>query len=182
MKKGWDSKSVIANVTGLNAFIDGHSHTMMQGEIVKDKAGKKVVLTQTGSYLDAVGMMTIAKDGKISTQLLGDYEKEDEQVAAIEAEWIERVDWQMNEKIAFLENPLYTDNPQNEGERWIRSRELNLGDFVADSVYWFFNDRLGMDCDVVLQNGGGIRNSIPQAYMSQFRWIRPISLVVSTIF
>ena len=36
-KKGWDSKSVIANVSGLDAFIDGHSHTVLENEKVKNK-------------------------------------------------------------------------------------------------------------------------------------------------
>ena len=46
--KPWTSKEVIANTTGLDAFIDGHSQTVMEEETVKDKDGNSVVLTQTG--------------------------------------------------------------------------------------------------------------------------------------
>lgn len=159
-KKGWDSKSVIANVSGLSAFIDGHSHTKIEGEVVKDKDGKDVILTQTGSYLDAAGVMTISKKGKISTKLVTEYERQDEQIAAMEKEWMEQIDLQMNEKIAELPQTLYVNNPDNNKERWIRARELNLGDLTADAVYWFFNERIGLACDIAIQNGGGIRSEI----------------------
>ena len=164
--KGWDSRSVIANVSGLDAFIDGHSHTTLESEIVKDKDGKDVVLTQTGSYLNAVGMMTIAADGTISTKLVNDYEREDEEVAALEKDWIADIDFQMNENIGVLETPLYVNNPDNLSERWIRARELNLGDFTADSMYWFFNKRINFDCDIAIQNGGGIRSKIDSGDIS----------------
>lgn len=63
----WTSRNVIANVTGLDAFIDGHSHTTMEMEFVADEDGNAVVLTQTGSHLDAVGMLTISADGTVTT-------------------------------------------------------------------------------------------------------------------
>lgn len=169
VKNGWDSASIIANVSGLCAFIDGHSHTVMEGEVVKDKDGKDVILTQTGSYLNAVGVMTIMEDGTINTKLVNDYDREDQEVASMEEEWIAQIDAQMNEKIGVLEKDLYICNPENEKQRLIRAQELNLGDFVADSVYWFFNERLEIDCDIAIQNGGGIRNKIEKGdltYMS----------------
>ena len=63
----WTSREVIANTTGLDAFIDGHSHTTIPMEEVTDADGNTVVLTQTGSYLDALGQMTISADGTITT-------------------------------------------------------------------------------------------------------------------
>lgn len=167
-KKGWDSKAVIANVSGLDAFVDGHSHTMMEGELVKDKDGKEVILTQTGNYLKSVGMMTISSDGIISTKLVNDYDKEDEKVAALEKEWIDDVASQLNEKIGVLENDLYITDPDRT-HRLVRLQEVNLGDFVSDSVYWYFNEKLEIDCDVAIANGGGIRNEIKKGdltYMS----------------
>ena len=64
----WTSEDVIANTTGFDAFIDGHSHTVMENKRVYDAAGKPVTLTQTGSYLANVGKMTIAEDGAITTE------------------------------------------------------------------------------------------------------------------
>lgn len=161
-----DSISLINNVTGLDAFIDGHSHTTMEKKYVKDKEGKDVLLTQTGYYLNAVGVMTIKEDGSIDTKLVNDYDKEDETVALLEKEWKDEIEEQMNEKIAVLENELYIGNPDDKIKRLIRSREMNLGDFTADSVYWFFNEKLLLNCDVAIQNGGGIRAGIEKGTLN----------------
>ena len=66
----WTSTAAIAHVSGLDAFIDGHSHTTMKVDTVNDKDGKPVVLTQTGSYLENLGMMVIHPDGSIETDLI----------------------------------------------------------------------------------------------------------------
>ncbi|MBR2322890.1 MAG: bifunctional metallophosphatase/5'-nucleotidase, partial [Clostridia bacterium] len=66
----WTSKDVIANTQGLDAFIDGHSHSSVPSEIVTDKNGGEVLLTQTGEYFGAIGKMTITADGEISTELV----------------------------------------------------------------------------------------------------------------
>ena len=66
----WTSRSTIAHVSGLDAFIDGHSHSTVKNETVNDKDGKPVVLTQTGSYFDNIGMMVIHADGTIETDLI----------------------------------------------------------------------------------------------------------------
>lgn len=50
----WTSKEVIEHTSGFDAFIDGHSHTKMECEWVKDLSGKAVALTQTGSYLSLI--------------------------------------------------------------------------------------------------------------------------------
>ena len=63
----WTSAEVIANVSGLSAFIDGHSHSTVAGETVTDKDGNSVVLTQTGQYFGRIGMMVISAAGDIST-------------------------------------------------------------------------------------------------------------------
>ena len=70
--KPWTSEEVIANTTGLDAFIDGHSHTTIASETVTDKGGNGVLLTQTGSYLGAVGKLTISADGTDGTVTIGD--------------------------------------------------------------------------------------------------------------
>lgn len=157
---GISSEDIINNVSGLDAFIDGHSHTTMEGEMIKDKSGKDVILTQTGSYLNAVGVMRISSEGELSTELVKDYDREDETVSKLENDWIQDIENQMSEKIGVLDTMLYTQNPDDENQRLIRARELNLGDFVADSIYWFLGDMLELDCDIVLHNGGGLRTFI----------------------
>lgn len=163
---GISSEDVIQHVSGLNAFIDGHSHTTMEGDSIKDKDGHDVILTQTGNYLSAVGVMKIAEDGKITTQLVNDYEREDADVAKLEGDWIKQISDEMCEVIATLDSTLYISNPENTKERWVRAKEMNLGDFTADSIYWYFNEKMNLDCDVAIINGGGIRNQIEQGDVS----------------
>ena len=63
----WTSEEVITNVSGLIAFIDGHSHSTVVG---KDVNG--TLLTQTGEYFNAIGMMLIdGRTGEITTDLIG---------------------------------------------------------------------------------------------------------------
>lgn len=64
----WSSVSVIANTTGIDACIDGHSHETVPSENIKNKNGQNVVLTQTGTKLNHIGKLTISADGSIRGQ------------------------------------------------------------------------------------------------------------------
>ena len=155
----WTSREVIANTTGLDAFIDGHSHTTIPMEDVTDEGGSTVILTQTGSYLDAVGQMTIAADGTITTQLLTAENlaevTPDAEVKAIEDAWVAELDEQLGQVIGYSQVTL--DNYDAEGNRLVRKQETNTGDFAADALYYLF-DEMDLDVDVAVMNGGGVRN------------------------
>ena len=155
----WTSRNVIANTTGLDAFIDGHSHTTIEMENVTDKAGRSVVLTQTGSYLSAVGKLTISADGVISAELLSGEEMADavpaSEVKKIEDDWIAEINGRLGEVIGSSEVTL--NNYDSEGNRLVRKQGTNTGDFAADALYYLFDD-MGMDVDVAVMNGGGVRN------------------------
>lgn len=188
--KPWTSEETIANVSGLNAFIDGHSHSTVVG---KDVNG--TLLTQTGEYFGAIGMMLIdGQTGAITTDLIGyneltevvkdengeavlneDGEEEtqvvgyefassfdldtswssDADVAAIKDAWIAEIDTQLGQTIG--STTLVFDNYDADGNRMVRSMETNTGDFCADALYYLF-DNMGLDVDVAVMNGGGIRN------------------------
>ena len=71
----WTSEETIANVSGLTAFIDGHSHSTVEGKEVADKDGNNVMLSQTGQYFDRIGLMVIsAETGEVSTDFI-EYEE-----------------------------------------------------------------------------------------------------------
>ena len=71
----WTSAETIAKVTGLDAFIDGHSHSTVKGELVKGKDGNDVLLTQTGEYFDRIGLMVIdGETGEFKTDFI-EYEE-----------------------------------------------------------------------------------------------------------
>ena len=155
----WTSEEVIAHTTGFDAFIDGHSHTVMENKQVYDAAGKAVTLTQTGSYLANVGKMTIAEDGAITTELVSTADVSDAAVAATAEAWINDVDAMLGEQIATTDINFYINDPAT-GKRRIRMGETNLGDFVADGIYTYFNEVEQLDCDIAMMNGGGIRTDV----------------------
>ena len=159
-KTGIRSIDVINNTTGIDAFIDGHSHTLMEKNIVKSKDNKDVLLTQTGCYLDGFGVMDISKDGNIKTTIVNKIEESDDSVKILEDNLIKKVNDQLGQKIATLDKTLYVNNPDVEGQRIIRSRETNMGNIASDSVYWYINEYKKLDCDMAFVNGGGIRTGL----------------------
>ena len=169
----WTSEEVIAHTTGFDAFIDGHSHTVMENKQVADASGRLVTLTQTGSYFANVGEMTIAPDGTISTRLVSTYDQEDVAVAAEQAAWVNTVDDMLGEKIAVADTKFYIADPAT-GKRRIRSGETNLGDFVADGIYTYFNEVEQLHCDIAIMNGGGIRTDVAAGYWT-FKTCKQVS-------
>ncbi len=155
----WTSQDVIAHTAGLDAFIDGHSHSTTAMETLSDREGSPVVLTQTGSYFAALGELTLSPDG-VTARLLsaGDLEavQPKAQVQELEQAWIAQTQQLLGEKIAGS-GIHFTINFPDSGQRAVRMAETNLGDFVTDAYYWFCREQAGLDVDVAILNGGGIR-------------------------
>ena len=150
----WTSEEVIANTTGLDAFIDGHSHSTVAMKEVEDKNGQTVVLTQTGSYFDAIGRMSITAEG-IKTELITEYMQTDSAVKEIKDKCITTV----NEKLGVIigHADVTLNNYAADGSRLVRKQETNTGDFAADALYHLFKNK-GMNVDCAIMNGGGVRN------------------------
>ena len=157
----WTSREVIAHTVGFNAFIDGHSHTEIAGETVRDAEGNPVLLTQTGCYLGNIGRMTIDTERNFTSELIGSTTVNAFNEAWVIAhDWINAVDDMLGEKIAEADHPFYINDPVT-GDRLIRSEETNMGDLVADGIYAYFNEIEQLDCDIAIMNGGGIRADVP---------------------
>ena len=146
----WTSSDVIVNTSGIDALLDGHSHSTIAGDIVKNKEGKDVILTSTGTKLANIGCLTISADGKISSTLIND-DGVGETISEIKKGYEEMV----NTVVASTKVELTTNDPVT-GERMVRRQETNLGDLCADAY------RTLSGADVALVNGGGIRVSIPE--------------------
>lgn len=151
----WRSTDVIANTTGIDVMIDGHSHSTIDGQQVANEEGEMVLLNQTGTKLSAVGKIVIDPDtGDITAELVTDYAGRDADTQAfvdgINAEFADV----LNQVVAHSDVSLTTVDPTS-GERIIRNLETNLGDLCADAY------RTVLEADVGLVNGGGIRADIP---------------------
>lgn len=154
----WMSTELIENTTGIDVVLDGHSHSTVEGEKVKNKEGKEVLLTSTGTKLAAVGQLTISAEGEISSELVTGTDARDAEVQSkidgITAEF----EADLQEVVGETTVDLVINEPstldQTEKIRLIRSAETNLGDFCADAY------RYVTGADIALVNGGGIREDI----------------------
>lgn len=191
----WTSEEVIANVSGLDAFIDGHSHSMVRQKQVSGANGTPTLLTQAGENLNKVGIMIIDyetgeirsdlidceelqktvtnKDGSKTSQVVG-YQLSSELYAG--------PDWPMDYTIAAQKNQwikkanlamkqkigetnVVLENRSEDGKQLSCMQETNTGDFAADALYYLF-DQMDMDVDGAIVYGGGIRNEAVKGVMT----------------
>lgn len=156
----YTSKEIISKTHGICAFIDGHSHTVNESTIVKNSEGKDVVLTQTGTALGSFGELTLTPGKPVETKLITAYDRTDSVVRSLEQKCIDMINISLGQILAYTEVPFYITNPENKNERIIRSRETNLGDFVADAFYWYYNEKEDVQADCAIVNSGSIRSDV----------------------
>ncbi|MCM3174439.1 5'-nucleotidase C-terminal domain-containing protein [Paenibacillus sp. MER 99-2] len=147
------SFKVVKEVPGIDVFIDGHSHTVLQDGLVSDNG---TLIASAGEYTNFVGVIDLWVDaGKVTKK----------QATLIDE--TEAKDIKPNEKVATLVNsiqkeqePILKEGVANtavllDGKReQVRAGETNLGDLLADAI------RNVSGADIALTNGGGIRASI----------------------
>ena len=163
----WMYSEVIANTTGIDAWVDGHSHDTDQ-VVMKNKDGQDVVRSACGTKLEHIGMLKIGKDGSISSRL----ESWGAEFSApnlftiinpgseAETEAINLLKERLATVVAKTSIDLVINDPEATTEdgkpiRIIRRAETNLGDLCADA----YLDQSG-EADIAFVNGGGIRATI----------------------
>lgn len=157
------SIDLLENVTGIDVFIDGHSHST-QSDIAEETNGTGMVgdtvLTSTGTKLESVGVVDIAADGTIDASTLSMEDLNategftpDQDIATRVSEINAQIEEDMGQVIGTSEVDL-------DGVREnVRASETNLGDLITDAMLW----QAGQDneeVDAAITNGGGIRASI----------------------
>lgn len=147
------STEVIENTTGIDIVLDGHSHSIVENEKVKNKDGKGVILSQAGYQLPAIGRLTIDTKGNISSELIQDYTEKDEAItAAIEKEEAVYAD-QLNEVVGKSDFDMVAKT--EDGSVWlVRNNETNMADFVTDAY------KYATGAEIAIVNGGGVRDNI----------------------
>ena len=133
--------------------MDAHSHSSVEGQILRDSLGNPVLLTQAGSMLQCFGMLRIGTDGSIRTQLISEYPKQDSEVnrflESIQSEYRKDMEQVLAISAADL---LIMDSQTN--RRSVRFMETNLGDLVTDAL------RTATEADVAVLHGSGFRSQI----------------------
>lgn len=159
----WKSTSIIANTTGIDVYLDAHSHETIESAAYENKDGKNVVLSSTGTKFANIGKLVIKADGTISTELLETSKVDHESSTGVKIAYNKvqstidtyntQIEEELGKKIGTSEVELTVNDA--EGIRRIRNGETNMGDFVADAY------KTVTGADIALVNGGGIRASIP---------------------
>ncbi len=151
----WKSTSVIENTYGIDVMLDGHSHSTFESDIVINKKGEEVIVSQTGSKFENIGKLVISEEGEITTELISleEYTKVDEEVAAFVEKKNAEKDALTSKVIGTTTVDMITKNLET-GDRIIRNSETNLGNFSADAF------RTVLNADIGIMNGGGIRADI----------------------
>ncbi|MEG1676463.1 MAG: bifunctional UDP-sugar hydrolase/5'-nucleotidase [Clostridia bacterium] len=147
----WMSTDVILNTTGIDVMLDGHSHSVLPCEKVKNLDGKEVLLSSTGTKLHHIGELRIATDGTMTTSLLNWNDDVATTIGDIQKSFEELV----NQVVAKSDVDLTIMEPGSDpAVRLVRTAETNLGDLCADAY------RAMSGADVAIVNGGGIRTNI----------------------
>lgn len=149
-----DSHALVGKLSGIDAVLDGHTHSVVPCDRVQDRNRRPVPVTQTGTQFAHIGKLLISADGSISTSLIPikDIPYSSPQVTAT-ADSIKRL---MNAITGEVigQNDFELVVADSLGDWLVRKGETNLGDLCADA----FRERCSADIGLV--NGGGIRNNI----------------------
>lgn len=170
---GITSHGLIKNTTAIDAVFDGHSHSVVPQHVIKNREGKPVVITQTGTQFANVGKCFVPLadkavqkkgckkkktndfKGLITTELIPTKTIQGENaivknatdsVTALFQETINRI-------ICHSDVPVTING--NDGKRAVRFSETNAGDLVCDAF------RHATGAQISMNNSGGIRTSLP---------------------
>ncbi|MBP3441739.1 MAG: bifunctional metallophosphatase/5'-nucleotidase [Clostridia bacterium] len=158
---GWKTSDIIANTSGIDYYIDAHSHETVEVEVYKNENNEDVYRTSTGFKFNNFGVLTIS-GSEADFELINPDSVEVETMSAQAQSAYdaakEKVDG-YNDEIAYLYDEIGTSEAKlttfDDDQSWaVRKRETNTGDFVADAY------RAVTGADVAIANGGGIRSEI----------------------
>ena len=188
------SIDLLEKVTGIDLFIDAHSHTVIDG----GELCGETLRTSTGSYSNAIGyvvaekvteeevtsialnagLWTIAENDE-AAMMLGNGVAIDEEVAAIVNTLNDAVEAELS--ASFAKTEVLLDGNRAPG---VRTQETNLGDFAADAILWAARQAIGEDKVVAaVTNGGGIRATIEigDVTMKDMKTVFPYGNEVATL-
>jgi len=146
------SDLVAEYVDGIDLIVDGHSHhALEEGMMVGN-----TMIVQAGEYDKNVGHVDIlVKDGKVSSITAKLINKEEGEALEADPDVVAIVEEIKEANNLITEEVVGNTEIKLEGAReFVRTGETNLGNLITDSMLDFTG------ADVVLTNGGGIRDSI----------------------
>ena len=148
----YSSPEIIASLSGVTAVLDGHSHQKVECNYYKDAKGNSVPLCTAGYHMDSVGKVILKPDGKVEMGLITASIDGDLETIKLIDGLKAKLDEDLKKVVAHSDLSLSIADAN--GIRMARSREVGLGDLVADA----FREVSGSDIGFI--NGGGLRDDI----------------------
>lgn len=146
-------REIAKNVPGIDLIVGGHSHTALKTpELVN---GTYIVQDwEYGKSLGRADLYYLGKDLVAFSGGLKDYDanvKADPEIEVLVGDIVKKIDEVMNVVIAKTEVDL-------DGDRTlVRTKETNIGNYIADAMLARTKAIAGHEADVALTNAGGIR-------------------------
>lgn len=148
------SQDLVAATRGIDAVLDGHSHSIIPVNPVNNLDGKQIPVSQTGTQFENIGKLWISPDGRFVTSLVDNAANPytNARVTAVTDSIKALLKQATSRQIATVAFDLPV---QDANGSWIvRREEAPMGNLVSDAFRWKMNAAIG------LVNGGGLRNSI----------------------
>ena len=163
----YNSQTIIERTTGVDAFLDGHSHDTDQ-VTMNNKDGEPVVRSGCGTKMEGIGYLHISpKQETINGGLISWYNAESvpelfglhNEMSESVKEVYDALEETLKVKVGETPYNLVIYDPEERTDkgdpvRIVRKRETNLSDLVSDSI------RGETGAEIALINGGGIRDNI----------------------
>ena len=147
----YSSKDLVESISGADAIIDGHAHLSIDPTLVKTRDNKEIPLMCLGTKMSSFGEIIIS-DGKLSTQVIKEYAKQDEELASYIEEREKLFEAETSKVVA--RSNISLSIYDIDGVRMTRSRETQIGNLCADAL------KYESGAEIAFMNGGGVRDSI----------------------
>lgn len=149
------SRIVLEKVDGIDLFIDGHDHLLVNEEV------NGTLLVETGCYFANIGLIVIDSGAPENESMpYGSYEGIDQGAQAV----IDRTNDQVQKELGVVLG--HTNFTLGSDKNTMRSQESNLGDFTCDAMLWGAEQSVGTKPDAALLNSGTLRDTIPEGDIS----------------
>ena len=150
-----DLPSLVARTSGIDAVLDGHSHSVIPHTILYNRLGKPVLWTSSGAYFHAFGRLVINANGDMTSDLV----PRDSVVAF--AAGTTAVD----DTLAFIRAEFDKQAQAWDGHSTVALRRDDAnGSFVDCTLGNYFTDafRTVAKADIAVMNRGGMRADLLQ--------------------
>jgi len=170
-------------VSGIDVIIGGHSHTRLDEYpvVASSSSGEPVLIVTAHEWGKYLGRLDVSFSQR---GLVDGYAGElifiDESIPE-DDDMLELLDGYRPEIDALMTRVVGSTSVELNGAREdIRARETNLGDLICDAMIW---KTAGLGATIAIQNGGGIRASIPtgEIAMGQVLEVLPYGNQLTTL-